>query len=287
MIDLKNSRKNNVVLKDNRVLSWYESGPEQGIPVLFCTGAGMSGLLGVDVNILNKLNIRLITPSRAGLGDSSFDSEKTLKSFSEDIIFLLNQHLKINKFNVIGFSQGAIYAMALCKYANVNKLAIVAGQDQFDYPATNKQLISDVVNMQKQAIDSPDELVNWIKQNITANWLMDFILNYSADVDLVVYQSPDFFSVYLQCMKEAFAQGNEGYTQDLLNTLQPWGFTPEEIKIPVTLWYGMKDTSTVHSPDFGKTLFERFSHAQRHLYPDEGGSLLWTKTEDILVQFID
>lgn len=283
----KNTRKQNITLSNNRVLSWYESGPENGTPVLFCTGAGMSGLLGVDVNILNKLNIRLITPSRAGLGDSTFEPKKTLKSFSEDILFLLNQHLSINKFSVIGFSQGAVYAMALCKYGTVHKLAIVAGQDQFDYPTTNKQLIPEVVNMQKQAIDNPDGLVSWIKQNITANWLMNFILNYSAEVDLAVYQSPDFFSAYQQCMKEAFKQGNGGYTQDLLNTLQPWGFTPEEIKAPTTLWYGMKDTSTVHSPDFGKTLFKRFSDAQRHEYPNEGGSLLWTQTEKILTQLVD
>ena len=283
----KNSRKHNITLPNNRVLNWYESGPEKGIPVLFCTGAGMSGLLGVDINILNELNIRLITPSRAGLGDSTFDPNKTLKSFSEDILFLLNHHLNINKFNVIGFSQGAVYAMALCQYGNVNKLAIVAGQDQFDYPATNKQLAPDVINMQKQAIDCPEQLAYWIKQNITESWLMNFILNYSAEIDLVVYQSPDFFSAYQQCMKEAFKQGNDGYTQDLLNTLQPWGFTPEEIKTSTTLWYGMKDTSTVHSPDFGRTLCERFPNVQRHVYPDEGGSLLWVKTKDILAQFAD
>ena len=56
---VKNSRKYNVVLPDNRILEWYESGSEQGKPVIFCTGAGMSGLLGVDIEYLNKLNLTI------------------------------------------------------------------------------------------------------------------------------------------------------------------------------------------------------------------------------------
>ncbi|MEQ5186676.1 alpha/beta hydrolase, partial [Providencia alcalifaciens] len=94
-------------------------------------------------------------------------------------------------------------------------------------------------------------------------------------------------SVYQECMAEAFKQGNDGYTQDLLIAMQPWGFSPEEIKTPTTLWYGMKDTSTVHSPDFGELLFERFPNAERHLWPEEGGALLWTKTEEILLELAD
>lgn len=285
-MEIKNSRKYNVLLPDNRILAWYESGPEQGKPVLFCTGAGMSGLLGVDNRLLYKLNIRLITPTRPGLGDSTFDPKKSLKSFSKDILFLLD-YLNIENINVMGFSQGAVFAMALCIYCCVDKLVIVAGQDQFDYPDTRNKLTADVVNMQQQAVGSPDALAGWINQNITANWLMDFILNYSADVDLAVYKSANFLSIYQECMAEAFKQNNEGYTQDLLIAMQPWGFSPEEIKTPTTLWYGMKDTSTVHSPDFGELLFQRFPNAERHLWPEEGGSLLWTKTEEILLELAD
>jgi hypothetical protein len=49
----------------------------------------------------------------------------------------------------------------------------------------------------------------------------------------------------------------------------------------------MKDTSTVHSPDFGTLLLQRFPNAQRYLWPEEGGALLWTKTEDIFFGLVD
>ncbi len=38
--------------------------------------------------------------------------------------------------------------------------------------------------------------------------------------------------------------------------------------------HGLKDTSTVHSYlIFGKLLSQRFPHAQRYVYDNEGGSL--------------
>ncbi|WP_337232466.1 hypothetical protein, partial [Vibrio cholerae] len=86
--------------------------------------------------------------------------KKSLKSFSEDILFLLD-HLSIKNINVMGFSQGAVFAMALCVYCHVDKLLIVAGQDQFDYPDTQKKLTEDVINMQRQAVGTPDLLTSW------------------------------------------------------------------------------------------------------------------------------
>ncbi|WP_262867669.1 alpha/beta fold hydrolase [Morganella morganii] len=83
-------------------------------------------------------------------------------------------------------------------------------------------------------------------------------------------------------MAEAFSQENEGYTQDLLIAMQEWGFTPEKITCPVSLWYGEKDISTVHSPDGGKLLAGRFPRAEHHLFAEEGSSLLRTPPPAIL-----
>lgn len=94
--------------------------------------------------------------------------------------------------------------------------------------------------MQKNARTQPDGFTSWVRENITADWLMSFILNYSGETDLAVYQAADFLPAYRQCMTEAFSQGNEGYTQDLLIAMQEWGFTPEQITCPVSLWYGKR-----------------------------------------------
>lgn len=280
-MNIKNQRKNITLLPDGRRFSWYDSGPETGIPVVFCTRAGMSGSAGFGIPYLADNNIRLITPDRPGLGNSSPDAGKSPESFAADVTFLM-QSLGYTRFRAAGFSQGAVYAMALAYYAQVSALALISGQDQFDYPPTRALLSADIIDMQKNARTQPDGFTSWVRENITADWLMSFILNYSGETDLAVYQAADFLPAYRQCMTEVFSQGNEGYTQDLLIAMQEWGFTPEQITCPVSLWYGEKDTSTVHSPDGGKILAGRFPRAEHHLFAEEGGSLLWTQSQAIL-----
>ncbi len=91
----------------------------------------------------------------------------------------------------------------------------------------------------------------------------------------------------MQCRayrKGGFSQGAQGYARDLVNSLSSWPITLEDITIPVDLWYGASDTSTVHSPDFGATLALRLSNATHTVDPKQGGSILWTRARDILVK---
>ncbi|MFB9997118.1 MULTISPECIES: alpha/beta fold hydrolase [Providencia] len=278
---ITNTRHMSMKLSDGRILCWYEAGPEQGFPVVFCTGAGMSGILGFGIDRLDELNIRLITPERAGLGQSTQDEFKSLSRFAQDIQQLLTAQ-NIQDFSVIGFSQGAVFAMALAYYCSPISLSLVSGQDQFDFPAIKKQLKKDVINMQEQAIKTPDSLSDWLMRNVTSQWLLAFILNCSAEIDQQIYSEEHFLEAYSECMERAFVQGNLGYVQDLLIALQPWQFTPEVIRCPVALWYGELDVSAVHSPDFGKTLAQRFPDSEHFLFSNEGGAVLWTQAYPIL-----
>ena len=278
---LINPRQHIMTLPDGRQLCWFESGPKTGFPVVFCTGAGMSGNLGFGLDLLEKYNIRLIVPERAGLGDSTFHAHKSLKSVAFDIQALLD-NLAIKQFSVLGFSQGGVFAMAVAHYCQPVSLSIVSGQDQFEHPATRAKLTADVVNMQEQALNTPESLSDWLQKNVTGEWLLAFILNCSAEIDQQLYNEEHFLEAYTDCMCRAFSQGNQGYVQDLLISLQNWGFTPEDITCPTALWYGELDMSTVHSPDFGDVLADRFFNCNHHLYTQEGGSLLWTQADAIL-----
>lgn len=278
---LINPRQHIMTLPDGRQLCWFESGPKTGFPVIFCTGAGMSGNLGFGLDLLEKYNIRLIVPERAGLGDSTFHAHKSLKSVALDIQALLdNQGIK--QFSVLVFSQGGVFAMAVAHYCQPVSLSIVSGQDQFEHPATRAKLTADVVNLQEQALNTPENLSDWLQKNVTGEWLLAFILNCSAEIDQQLYNEEHFLEAYTDCMCRAFSQGNQGYVQDLLLSLQNWEFNPEDITCPTALWYGELDMSTVHSPDFGDVLADRFFNCNHHLYTQEGGSLLWTQADAIL-----
>jgi hypothetical protein len=45
-------RQTTLRLNDGRSLAWSEWGPANGLPVLFCTGAAMSGSLGFGADAL-------------------------------------------------------------------------------------------------------------------------------------------------------------------------------------------------------------------------------------------
>jgi pimeloyl-ACP methyl ester carboxylesterase len=40
---------------------------------------------------------------------------------------------------------------------------------------------------------------------------------------------------------QAIEQGNEGYLEDTLASVQPWGFLPDAIGVPVLIMHGEKD----------------------------------------------
>ena len=71
-------------LADGRRLAWAEWGPLAGTPVLFCTGAAMSGWLGFGCHHLAELNLRLLAIDRPGLGSSDPHPDKTLESWAAD-----------------------------------------------------------------------------------------------------------------------------------------------------------------------------------------------------------
>jgi hypothetical protein len=50
-------------LKDDRKLAWFAWGPEDGIPVLLCSGAAMSGSLSFGTTHLPALGLRLLAIS--------------------------------------------------------------------------------------------------------------------------------------------------------------------------------------------------------------------------------
>ena len=49
-------RRGSLRLKDGRALAWSEWGPVEGLPVVFCTGAAMSGSLGFGAGELSALD---------------------------------------------------------------------------------------------------------------------------------------------------------------------------------------------------------------------------------------
>jgi pimeloyl-ACP methyl ester carboxylesterase len=274
-------RQGSVRLPDGRRLAWSEWGPVDGLPVLFCTGAGLSGTLGFGTGDLDPLGLRLLAIDRPGLGASDPHPAKTLRSWTEDVRRLAGTE-QLRSPVAVGFSQGAPFALALGGAGVAEAVAVVSGQDQLAHPAVRRRLPADVAGLLDARERDADGLERQVSRDATANWLHGMILVMSGEADLAVYAEPAFDRAFRRALREGFAQGAVGYARDLVNALGPWPFEPEGIRVPVDLWYGARDASPVHSPDHGASLAARFPRATLHLVPDAGGALLWTHAHDIL-----
>lgn len=270
-------------LRDGRRLAWFEWGAIDGIPVLFCTGAGMSGWLGFGASALPDLGLKLIAIDRPGLGLSDPHPNKTLSSWVDDIRELIQTH-DLHPVLTVGFSQGAPFAFALAEPGLVKAIAIVSGQDEFAHPLLKPLLHPDIAGM----IAAIEQDVVGFEQHFSqmATWegLWRLTVEMSAARDRVLYESDPFSKAYQKALQQGFSQGAQGYVRDLVNTFSLWSVKIENITVPVDIWYGGLDTSTGHSPDFGATLASRLPNASHTVDPEEGGSILWTRAWDILAK---
>lgn len=268
-----------VELPDGRQLAWSQWGPDDGLPVLFCTGAGMSGSLAFGIDSLPDLGLRLLALDRPGLGRSTPDAGKTLRSWIEDVRYLVEQQ-EFRPVAAAGFSQGAPFAFALGGARIARAVAIAAGSD--DFAAVPHLLSAEVAAMVQAVHDDPVGFEREVARTFTSEGLRKMIIGTCSERDRELYASDTFGAGYRQSLSEGFRQGAAGYARDLVNALSRWPIPPEHVTVPVDLWYGELDTSTSHSPDFGETLAYRLPNSRRHLFADEGGSILWTRAAEIL-----
>ncbi len=274
-------RQRTLLLQDGRRLAWSEWGPVDGLPVLFCPGAGMSSLLGFGAQDLPNLGLKLIAVDRPGLGLSDPHPNKTLSSWVDDIRELI-ETCDLKNVLAVGFSQGSVFTFAIAQQNLVKAIAIVSGQDELTHPRIKPLLHPDVAAMIDAVQQDPTGFEQHFLQIATAEGLWQLIVSMSGDRDRRFYESDTFSPIFQKALQEGFSQGAQGYVRDLINTYRPWSFNIEAITIPVDLWYGSLDTSLVHSPDFGTTLASRLQKAFHIIDPDAGGSILWTRSAEIL-----
>lgn len=268
-------------LADGRQVAWAEWGAPDGTPVLLSPGAGTSRSLGFGREYLAELGIRLISIDRPGLGGSTPLPGRSLIDWAADVAELAKAE-GLTSLKAVGYSQGAPFALACAAAGVVDGVAIVAGTDELAHPSLRPHLAPDVLRLVEMAAADPGAAEASFAGFGGASGLWELIIAMSSEQDQAVFTAPDFAQAFRQALADGFAQGPAGYARDTLLTMSPWPFDPGSINVPVDLWYGERDTSPVHSPDFGATLAKRIPGARHHLLPEAGSALLWTHAEPIL-----
>ena len=273
-------------LPDGRQLGWAEWGPPDGVPVLLCPGAATSRWLGFGAGVVDALGLRLVSVDRPGLGASDAAPGRTLLDWAGDVRELAVLR-ELEGLRVVGFSQGAPFALACAAQGVAVGAAVVSGSDELAAPEFADALAPDVRALVDLVAADAGGAEAMFAGFGSAEKLWELIIAGSGEGDRAVYQEPAFEAAFRRAMAEAFVQGSAGYARDTALAMGRWPFDPGAIRVPVDLWYGQQDTSPVHSPDLGATLARRIPTARRHVVPDAGGAVLWTHAEAILRSLLE
>src|ERR1700722_7271484 len=98
-------------LKNGGQLAFAEYGSPSGTPVFFFHGWPSSRTMGELTDLAaGELNVRIISPDRPGIRDSTFQPDRRLMDWP-DVIEQLADLLGIKQFRILAISGGAPYAL--------------------------------------------------------------------------------------------------------------------------------------------------------------------------------
>jgi pimeloyl-ACP methyl ester carboxylesterase len=118
-----------LTLRDGRTLAYMDRGPRTGTPFFhFHSFQGSRlELMAADNDLLAKLNIRLISPDRPGIGLSTPARDRTVVGWAADVRQLTEHLLGPGQpFSIFGFSAGATYALACGQLPGLRAIALVS-----------------------------------------------------------------------------------------------------------------------------------------------------------------
>ncbi|KAL9637421.1 MAG: hypothetical protein Q9164_002193 [Protoblastenia rupestris] len=220
-------------LPDGRTMGFAEYGNLEGTPAFFLHGAPGSRYDGIGlIDIAKKLNVRIICPDRPGHGLSSFQPDRKLGDYPNDISQLA-KHLGTAQYNVFGQSGGGPYAVA-CAYGlpkdeilNVAVVAVAALSAQKWIPSVMRFL------------------TNWyLKDDKRLQKSLYRMYKYLTEEDRAEITKPEAESLMMASLKAAYAQGPNGVIRDGQLYITPWDFELKDIQKEIKLFDGHKDDRT-------------------------------------------
>ena len=263
---------NLLTLPDNRRLAYAEYGAPNGHPVFYFHGGGASRLepLLLGDEVFTRLGLRLIAPDRPGIGKSDFQPNRGFSDWTKDVTFLADA-LGLDKFSVLGVSAGGGYTAA-CAAKIPNRLhsaVIVSGAweittaDLLKYKRWRWLLIkqfpwlyqASMKLTQRSLQGSPDKLLETFKKTLPA-------------ADYAVLKSPGRMKKSCETLIEGLRSGTRGAAWDLQLYFRNWDFRLDEIRMPLTLFYGEEDRNV--PLDLVKRTAATLPTTKLVMYPNEG-----------------
>ena len=252
----------------DRLLRTEEAGDPNGRAVLVLHGMPGAGVFyGPHVADALEKGIRLITYDRPGYGGSTARPGRSVGDCAEDISAIADA-FQIDRLAVWGVSGGGPYALASGallpgRVVAVGTLASPApyGAPGFDYFAGMEQ-----ANIEEIKLMLEDEAA----ARASLGPEREAMLALQPDQLAERMGSPELAEFLVRGFHAGLAPGGEGWWDDSIAQLRPWGFEVDAINVPVQLWHGRQDTFVPF--EHGEWLAKTIPDVDAHLTSDDGHS---------------
>ena len=261
---------------DGRMVDVRVSGPDAGVPLVLHHGTpGAKPVPGAVERAAHERGIQLITYSRPGCGRSTRHEGRRVVDAAEDTAAIL-EHLGVQRCLVSGWSGGGPHAMACAaRLDQAVATLVIAGVAPFEAEGLEwfDGMGEDNVVEFGAAVAGADELRQYLKQvaeHLRHAEAADFFEQLSSllpDVDRAVLTG-EFAEDLVAQTRECLREGVDGWLDDDLAFVSPWGFDLAEITKPLMMWQGSEDLMVPFA--HGQWLAASLSGATAHLEPNQG-----------------
>jgi pimeloyl-ACP methyl ester carboxylesterase len=248
-----------------------------GLPLVYHHGTPSAAILFEPmVTAARAVGLRLVTYSRPGYGDSPAHPDRTVADAAADVAEIVDG-LGADRFVTLGLSGGGPHALA-CAALLPDRCAATAtiggvapyGAEGLDYLAG---MGPENVEEFGLAIEGRDALVPFLQaqagplSHTDAPGIIEALSGLLPPIDRDALTGP-VADWLVDSFHRAVAHGVEGWRDDDLAFVQPWGFALADITTPVAIWQGGVDLMVPAA--HGAWLAEHIPGARPHLLPEHG-----------------
>jgi pimeloyl-ACP methyl ester carboxylesterase len=234
------------------------------------------------------LALCIISPDRPGVGRTDrLPGYTTLSWVHSDLVPLLD-HLGVDRFQVMGWSEGGQYALAaaFALSERVVCCAVVAGCLPLDGKATLKG-----TNLLDRSLIALSErypagaracftTMHVLSRHAPALVLLAATHGLPKDEVKAVRELGPWFPTLLG----EGTTDSRGGVDEYLAMSAPWGFRPEDVTIPIRVFQGSADALVPEA--WGRELARRIPRAEITVFPNEGHLIAITRRHEVLEYLI-
>ena len=262
---------------DGRDLCVEAGGDSSGRPVLVHGGSPNSRHM--DDRWLadaSERGIHLLSYDRPGYGGSTAMPGRSVADCTADVRTIAAA-LGIDRLGVWGYSGGGPHALACAALLPdlVTAVATFASVAPFGAPGLDFFSGMGEENVEGFTLYQKDPVAARIKHghdreellDVTPEKLLQAWTTLLSPADAAVLTG-DLAAFLVFCFKDGLAPGDQGWWDDGMADLAPWGFRLDSIEIPVQIWHGAEDKFVPFQ--HGQWLVEHIPRAEAHLSDADG-----------------